>query len=132
MESIVPSVALPPATAVDPLAVLVTSQVTVVLDDPETVAVNCWVVFSVMVTAVSLNVTTTFVGVLLQPDAIAAHTRLNASQNFLDLMIAVPPTVSILCMLSVAAVSFFRMSGFTRDQKVRLTVSRMTFSGSKN
>ena len=114
VESIVPSVAFPPATAVDPLAVLVTSQVTVVLDDPLTVAVNCCVVLRVTVAADSLSVTTMFVGVLLQPAAIAAHMRLNASQNSLDLMIAVPPTVSILCMLSLAAISFFRMSGFTR------------------
>jgi len=72
------------------------------------VAVNaCWALRST-VAVVSLRVTVTFVGLLLQPSGMAAHTRLSANQNLRDFMIAVPPTLFMLSMPPLAAVSFFR------------------------
>jgi len=107
--SIVPMVVFPPATAA-PVAP-VTSQVTVVFDVPETEAENvCWVLRAT-VAVVWLSVITTFEGALLQPSVMAAHTKLSANQNLRDLMILVPPTLFMLAMPPLAAVSSLRMSG---------------------
>lgn len=99
----------PPATAapVGP----VTSQVTLVFEDPVTVAVNDCSLFSATVMATGVTATTTFDGALLHPSAMPAHNRNTANQILRDLMNPVPPTVLTLSMLSLTAAVILLVSG---------------------
>jgi hypothetical protein len=86
--------------------------VTVVFDVPVTVATKSCSALRFTVTAVTFKLMLTFVGELLQPNGMAAHTKLSANQNLRDFMIAVPPTLFMRCMPPLAAVSFFRISSW--------------------